>query len=100
LLNKSSFDRNQDQISTFLTFWWYHVAKQKFKITSWNAYYKMLVNRGSLTFWLDESAIQAWYEEPKPLRVVARNVILIWLLPRTTAQTRLSLHAAYCAGVH
>jgi hypothetical protein len=41
------------------------VAKQKFKITNWNVYNKALVNRGSLTFWLDESAIQAWYDEPK-----------------------------------
>ncbi|MCL1029627.1 transposase, partial [Serratia sp. arafor3] len=41
------------------------MAKQKFKITNWNAYNKALVNRGSLTFWLDESAIQAWYDEPK-----------------------------------
>lgn len=41
------------------------MAKQKFKITNWNVYNKALVNRGSLTFWLDESAIQAWYDEPK-----------------------------------
>jgi hypothetical protein len=37
------------------------VAKQKFKITNWAAYNKALVNRGSLTFWLDESAIQSCY---------------------------------------
>ncbi len=41
------------------------MAKQKFKITNWAAYNKALVNRGSLTFWLDESVIQAWYDEPK-----------------------------------
>jgi len=35
------------------------VAKQTFKITNWADYNKALVNRGSLTFWLDESAIQA-----------------------------------------
>ncbi|WP_288475907.1 transposase, partial [uncultured Pantoea sp.] len=40
------------------------MAKQTFKITNWAAYNKALVNRGSLTFWLDESAIQAWYDEP------------------------------------
>ncbi len=40
------------------------MVKQKFKITNWNAYNKALVNRGSLTFWLDEQAIQAWYDEP------------------------------------
>jgi len=41
------------------------VAKQAFKINNLNVYNKALVNRGSLTFWLDESAIQAWYDEPK-----------------------------------
>lgn len=41
------------------------MAKKKFKITNWNVYNKALVNRGSLTFWLDESTIQAWYDEPK-----------------------------------
>lgn len=41
------------------------MAKQKFKITHWAAYNKALVKRGSLTLWLDESAIQAWYDEPK-----------------------------------
>jgi hypothetical protein len=41
------------------------VAKQRFKITNWNVYNKAFVNRGSLTFWLNESAIQAWYDEPK-----------------------------------
>jgi hypothetical protein len=41
------------------------VAKQKFKITNWRNYNKALINRGSLTFWLDE-AIQAWYESATP----------------------------------
>ncbi|BEC69416.1 hypothetical protein VEE57_11320 [Escherichia coli] len=38
------------------------VAKQKFRITNWSTYNKALINRGSLTFWLDDEAIQAWYE--------------------------------------
>ncbi|MDF1897299.1 transposase, partial [Rahnella contaminans] len=41
------------------------MAKQNFKITNWNAYNKALVNRASLTFWLDEQAIKDWYDEPK-----------------------------------
>lgn len=40
------------------------MAKQKFKIINWATYNKALIHRGSLTFWLDESAIQAWYDEP------------------------------------
>ena len=35
------------------------VAKQKFKITNWSTYNKALINRGSITFWLDDEAIQA-----------------------------------------
>ncbi|HDG7826090.1 TPA: IS5/IS1182 family transposase, partial [Klebsiella quasipneumoniae] len=38
------------------------VAKQKFRITNWSTYNKALIKRGSLTFWLDDGAIQAWYE--------------------------------------
>jgi hypothetical protein len=42
------------------------VAKQKFRITNWSTYNKALINRGSLTFWLDDEAIQAWYESAAP----------------------------------
>jgi hypothetical protein len=42
------------------------VAKQKFKITNWCNYNKALINRGSITFWLDDEAIQAWYESATP----------------------------------
>ncbi|QJJ09032.1 IS5 family transposase (plasmid) [Klebsiella pneumoniae] len=42
------------------------VAKQKFKITNWSTYNKALINRGSITFWLDDGAIQAWYESATP----------------------------------
>lgn len=38
------------------------MAKQKFKVTNWRNYNKALINRGSVTFWLDDEAIQAWYE--------------------------------------
>ncbi|NIG88093.1 MAG: IS5/IS1182 family transposase, partial [Serratia symbiotica] len=39
------------------------MAKQKFKITNWKAYNKALITRGSLTFWVDETALHAWYCE-------------------------------------
>ncbi|HAG0018068.1 TPA: IS5 family transposase [Salmonella enterica] len=42
------------------------MAKQKFKITNWSAYNKTLRQRGSLTLWLDESAIAAWTESAQP----------------------------------
>ncbi|WP_371297971.1 transposase [Klebsiella oxytoca] len=42
------------------------VAKQKFKISNWPTYNKALINRGSITFWLDDEAIQAWYESATP----------------------------------
>ncbi|WP_167876475.1 IS5 family transposase [Klebsiella pneumoniae] len=42
------------------------VAKQKFKITNWPTYNKALINRGSITFWLDDEPIQAWYESATP----------------------------------
>ncbi|HAV0157791.1 TPA: IS5 family transposase [Salmonella enterica] len=42
------------------------MAKQKFKITNWPAYNKALIQRGSLTVWLDESAIAAWTDSAQP----------------------------------
>ena len=42
------------------------MAKQKFKITNWPAYNKALRQRGSLTVWLDESAIAAWTDSSSP----------------------------------
>ncbi|MEN7445253.1 transposase, partial [Escherichia coli] len=34
--------------------------------TNWPTYNKALINRGSITFWLDDEAIQAWYESATP----------------------------------
>lgn len=31
------------------------------KIVNWKQYNQALVNRGSLTFWVDEAAVKAWY---------------------------------------
>lgn len=42
------------------------MAKQKFKITNWPAYNKALRQRGSLTVWLDESAVAAWTDSAQP----------------------------------
>lgn len=42
------------------------MAKQKFKITNWPAYNRALRQRGSLTVWLDESAIAAWTDSAQP----------------------------------
>jgi len=38
------------------------VAKQTFRITNWKTYNKALINRGAITFWLDDEAVKAWYE--------------------------------------
>ena len=42
------------------------MAKQKFKITNWPAYNKALRQRGSLTVWLDDSAVAAWTDSTQP----------------------------------
>ncbi|MCQ1059049.1 IS5/IS1182 family transposase, partial [Photobacterium sp. ZSDE20] len=36
------------------------MGKSKRKITNWKQYNQALVNRGSLTFWMDEAAIDTW----------------------------------------
>ena len=59
LLNKSNFAELKDQITHLPDNADRSVAKQKFKITNWPTYNKALINRGSITFWLDDEAIQA-----------------------------------------
>ena len=72
-------------------------GKTKFKITNWATYNKALINRGSLTFWLDESAIQAWYVEPntssrgRPQRYSELAISTVLMLKRVF---RLTLRAA------
>ena len=39
--------------------------KATYRIRNWNQYNKALIKRGSLTFWFDEEAIAAWYEEER-----------------------------------
>lgn len=41
------------------------MAKQKFRITCYT-HNKVLINRGSLTFWLDDEAIKSWYDTSPP----------------------------------
>jgi hypothetical protein len=36
------------------------MGKSKHRITNWPEYNKALVNRGSLTFWIDEQALKQW----------------------------------------
>ncbi|NQY07578.1 MAG: IS5/IS1182 family transposase, partial [Flavobacteriaceae bacterium] len=36
------------------------MGKSKNKITNWPEYNRALTQRGSITFWVDESAIEAW----------------------------------------
>jgi hypothetical protein len=35
--------------------------KDKYRIRNWRQYNQSLINRGSITFWFDEEAIQKWY---------------------------------------
>ncbi|MGL5409203.1 MAG: IS5 family transposase [Shewanella sp.] len=37
------------------------MAKAKYKINNWKQYNQALINRGSITFWIDEAAIQGWH---------------------------------------
>ncbi len=36
------------------------MVKPRYKTTNWKQYNQALINRGSLTFWIDEEAIQHW----------------------------------------
>ena len=42
--------------------------KEKYRVTNWPAYNKALVQRGSLTLWIDDEVVEDWYHagEQKP----------------------------------
>ncbi|ALM73111.1 hypothetical protein FORC9_3594 [Vibrio vulnificus] len=40
------------------------MPKPRYKTTNWRKYNNSLINRGSLTFWIDEEAITEW-KQPK-----------------------------------
>lgn len=73
------------------------MAKQKFRITNWHTYNKALINRGSMTFWLDDEAIKAWYEAAPPLargRPQRYSDLAITTVPVIKRVFRLTLRAA------
>jgi hypothetical protein len=37
--------------------------KEKYRVTNWGAYNKALVNRGSITVYFAEDAIESWYDD-------------------------------------
>ncbi len=46
----------------------HHIAKQKHKVTNWREYDAGLRQRGSLTVWFTDDAVQAWQAEPRTTR--------------------------------
>ena len=43
----------------------HHIPKQRHKVTNWAEYDAALRQRGSLTVWFSEAAIQAWRAAPR-----------------------------------
>lgn len=39
---------------------------KKYRITNWSEYNQALIHRGSITFWFNTEAIEAWYEKSLP----------------------------------
>ena len=46
----------------------HHIPKQKRKVTNWREYDAGLRQRGSLTVWFTDEAVQAWRAEPRTTR--------------------------------
>jgi len=43
----------------------HHIPKQKHKLMNWRAYDASLRQRGSLTVWFTDEAIESWRAEPR-----------------------------------
>src|ERR687891_2574705 len=46
----------------------HHIPRQQHKVTNWPAYDASLRQRGSLTVWFTDEAVQAWQAEPRTTR--------------------------------
>ncbi len=70
------------------------MSKPRYKTTNWKQYSNALINRGSLTFWIDEEAIREWKQSKQDKRgrsrqfsdlaitialMVKRNFLSSWL---------------------
>ncbi|MEZ9002757.1 transposase, partial [Vibrio splendidus] len=44
------------------------MPKPRYKTTNWKQYNQSLINRGSLTFWIDEEAISGWAQSKQNKR--------------------------------
>ncbi len=44
------------------------MPKPRYKTNNWKQYNKALINRGSLTFWIDEETIRAWKQHKQSKR--------------------------------
>lgn len=44
------------------------MPKPRYKTINWKKYNKAVVNRGSLTFWIDEEAIAEWKQNKQGKR--------------------------------
>ena len=38
----------------------------KYRVRNWREFNRALINRGGITFWVDEQTIRAWREEKVP----------------------------------
>ena len=44
------------------------MPKPRYKTNNWKQYNQALINRGSLTFWIDEEAIRVWKQDKQNKR--------------------------------
>lgn len=63
------------------------MSKKDYRVRNWKDYNKSLVNRGSITFWIDEKNIRSWYEQQsftknrgRPNKYSDSSIIAILLL--------------------
>ena len=70
------------------------MSKPRYKTNNWKQYNQALINRGSLTFWIDEEAISAWKQDKQHKRGRPR---LFSDLAITTALVVKRIFQCHCA---
>src|ERR687890_2317525 len=71
-----------------------HIPRQRRKVTNWPAYDASLRQRGSLTVWFTDEAVEAWKAEPRTTRGGQPHYSALAILTALTLRAvfRLALH--------
>jgi len=84
------------------------VAKKSYRVSNWSSYNRSLIERGSLTFWFSEEAIEKWNAVEKTGKrgspntysdLAIETALSLWRKPRLTVRALFQLPLCATQGL-